>query len=118
MTRKNKSIEKLVTSLKVKAEKKVNVLDGLNAHTDIVLQFDLDKHPRFIYQAIRAAQNERLKSVNDTFGIYSDNKITLTVNEKNFVYVYEEDVKGGVLRQTGLETLSRISELIEKQNNG
>ena len=117
MARKNKSIEALATAIKKQPIQKVNPLDGMDAYNDIVLQFDLDKHPRFIYQAIRAAQKIRLTGVDDHLGIYGNNSITLTTNEKNFVYVHEEDIKGGVLRQTLHETILRINELIEEQNN-
>lgn len=117
MARKNKSIEALATAIKKKPIKRVNPLDGLDAYSDIVNQFDLDKHPRFIYQAIREAQKVRIDSVDEHLSLYSNTYVTLTVNEKNFVIVHEQDIKKGILRECGHETMIRIDELIEEQNN-
>lgn len=117
MARKNKSIEALATAIKKKPIIKVDPLDELDAYLDIVNQFDLDKHPRFIYQAIREAQKIRVDSVNEHLSIYSDTYVSLTSKEKNFVIVHEQDIKGGILRECGHETMIRIEELLEEQNN-
>lgn len=96
-----------------------DVLSGLDPFADIMEQTDTAQHPRIVYKQIRAAQQRRIDSLdtNNFLSRWNDDGVTLTVKEKNFVYVHEKDIKGGILRQSADETIGRIVELLREQNN-
>ena len=116
---KQKRIESLERRQHKAKPQKEDILSGLDPFTDIMEQTDTGQHPRIVYDQIRAAQQRRIDSLdtNDFLGRYENDGVTLTTQEKNFVYVHEQDIKGGILRQTADETIERIRELLREQRN-
>ena len=96
-----------------------DILEGVNSHSCIPSQFTVaereEMRPHELHAMIRKAQEVRMKSLNDVLGRYKDDFITLTAPEKNFVYVYEKDVKNGILRDTVNDTFMEVARLLSEQ---
>lgn len=116
---KTKRIESLERRKHRAKPQKEGILSGLDPFADILEQTDTTYRPRIVYDQIRAAQEERIFSLDAKLflGRFDDDGVTLTIQEKNFVYVHEQDIKGGILRKTADETIERIRELLREQRN-
>jgi hypothetical protein len=119
-TKKRVSTLEHVASIKKGCKKEADILEGIEAFRNILDQIDpKKKYPRDTYAMIRKAQKIRADSLKDSsMLLYQDNHATLTTSEKNFIIVHEQDIKGGVLRDTTAATIERINELLQEQQHG
>lgn len=116
MAVKANSLTRLEAVVKSKRPVEADPLQGLDPHSCIVEQINLTTiRPHELHRAIRSAQNARLDALDDYMARYDDDTITLTLDEKNFIIIHEQDTRGGILRATAKETFERVDEVLREQ---
>jgi len=112
------NLHKIEAAVKAKRPIETDPLQGFDPHSCIVEQVDPMIRPHELHRMIRAAQDARLETLDDYLGRFDDDTLTLTIPEKNFVQVYEMDIRAGTLRRTAEETFIHIGQLIRERQAG
>lgn len=102
-----------------------NILEGVDPHSCILSQFTFEERgemrPHDLHAMIRRVQRARTDTLDDIFPRYDNDFVALTVPEQNFIFVYERDVRNGVLHAAVNDVLREValilSEELEKAEN-